>query len=120
GMGCVVGLALFSRLLSWLLRRHHDSTLQLLLGFIVGSLPVLWPWKELVSYQLGPDGQMIPLAHRYLLPSDYAVLSGASAQTVGVVALMVVGALLVVLLNRRAVHYAGHRSIGNARDVEKE
>ncbi|WP_083006747.1 DUF368 domain-containing protein [Halomonas sp. GT] len=120
GMGCVVGLALFSRLLSWLLRRHHDSTLQLLLGFIVGSLPVLWPWKELVRYQLGPDGQMIPLAHRYLLPSDYAILSGASAQAVGVVALMVVGALLVVLLNRRAVHYAGHRSIGNARDVEKE
>ncbi|MGM0833331.1 MAG: DUF368 domain-containing protein [Pseudomonadota bacterium] len=120
GMGCIVGLALFSRLLSWLLRRHHDATMQLLLGFIIGSLPVLWPWKELLRYQLGPDGQMIPLAHRYLLPSDYAVLSGGSAQSVGVVALMMVGALLVVLLNRRAAHYAEHRSIGNARDVEKE
>ncbi|AQU83320.1 MULTISPECIES: DUF368 domain-containing protein [unclassified Halomonas] len=102
GMGCVIGLALFSRLLSWLLRRHHDSTLQLLLGFIVGSLPVLWPWRELLRYQIGPEGQMIPLAYRYLLPNDYAVLTGASAQVAGVVALMAGGVLLVVLLNRHA------------------
>ncbi|WP_422822311.1 DUF368 domain-containing protein [Vreelandella nanhaiensis] len=102
GMGCVIGLALFSRLLSWLLKRHHGFTLQLLLGFIVGSLPVLWPWRELLRYQIGPDGQMIPLAYHYLLPDDYAMLTGAPAQVIGVVGLMAVGALLVVLLNRRA------------------
>ena len=102
GMGCVIGLALFSRLLSWLLKRHHGFTLQLLLGFIVGSLPVLWPWRELLRYQIGPDGQMIPLAYHYLLPDDYAMLTGASAQVIGVVGLMAVGALLVVLLNRQA------------------
>ncbi|RUR37816.1 DUF368 domain-containing protein [Vreelandella populi] len=102
GIGCVIGLALFSRLLSWLLKRHHGFTLQLLLGFIVGSLPVLWPWRELLRYQIGPDGQMIPLAYHYLLPDDYAMLTGTSAQVIGVVGLMVVGALLVVLLNRRA------------------
>ncbi|MGO2055435.1 MAG: DUF368 domain-containing protein [Halomonadaceae bacterium] len=102
GMGCLVGLALFSRLLSWLLRHHHTSTMQLLLGFIVGSLPVLWPWRELLRYQIGPEGQMIPLEHRYLLPADYAVLTGASAQVAGVIALMAMGALIVVLLNRHA------------------
>lgn len=102
GMGCVIGLALFSRLLSWLLRRHHGFTMQLLLGFIIGSLPVLWPWRELLRYQVGPSGQMIPLEYRYLLPSDYAALTGASAQIIGVVLLMVVGILLVILLNRRA------------------
>ncbi|MCG7590096.1 MULTISPECIES: DUF368 domain-containing protein [Halomonadaceae] len=113
GMGCVVGLALSSRLLSWLLRRYHGATLQLLLGFIIGSLPVLWPWRELLRYQLGPDGQMIPLAYRYLLPSDYAVLTGASAQVTGVITLMVVGALLVVALNRRAATHAQHHSTDN-------
>ena len=113
GMGCVVGLVLSSRLLSWLLRRYHGATLQLLLGFIIGSLPVLWPWRELLRYQLGPDGQMIPLAYRYLLPSDYAVLTGASAQVTGVITLMVVGALLVVALNRRAATHAQHHSTDN-------
>ncbi|MBP5978836.1 MAG: DUF368 domain-containing protein [Halomonas sp.] len=102
GMGCVVGLASFSRLLSWLLKRHHDFTMQLLLGFIIGSLPVLWPWRELLRYQIGPSGQMIPLDYRYLLPNDYAMLTGTSAQAIGVVGLMAIGALLVVLLNRQA------------------
>ncbi|GAB2712420.1 DUF368 domain-containing protein [Halomonas garicola] len=102
GGGCVIGVMLFSRLLSWLLQRHHAATMQLLLGFILGSLPLLWPWRELVRYQMGPDGQLIPLAHRYLLPGDYATLTGASAQTLGVLGLMLAGALLVVMLNRQA------------------
>ncbi|BBI52761.1 hypothetical protein HORIV_51820 [Vreelandella olivaria] len=116
GMGCMVGLALFSRLLAWLLRHHHTSTMQLLLGFIVGSLPVLWPWRELLRYQIGPEGQMIPLEYRYLLPADYAALTDASAQVVGVVALMAVGALIVVLLNR----YADRRPIDTQLGAEKE
>lgn len=116
--GCAVGLALFSRLLSWLLRRHHGATMQLLLGFIIGSLPVLWPWRELVSYQLGPNGQMIPLAHRYLMPDDYAVLIGGSAQVWGVIALMLVGAALVVALNRHAT--GSNTSRGAHLSAEKE
>ncbi|MDR5899791.1 DUF368 domain-containing protein [Halomonas vilamensis] len=116
--GCAVGLALFSRLLSWLLDRHHGATMQLLLGFIIGSLPVLWPWRELVSYQLGPDGQMIPLAHRYLMPDDYAQLVGGSAQVWGVILLMLVGAVLVVALNRQAI--ATNTSRGAHLGAEKE
>ncbi|MFI0472087.1 DUF368 domain-containing protein [Halomonas sp. HMF6819] len=102
GLGCLTGLMLFSRFLWWLLNRHHNATMQLLLGFIVGSLPVLWPWRELLSYQMGPEGQIIPLSHRYLLPGDYANLTDGSAQVVGVVVMMLVGAVLVVVLSRRA------------------
>lgn len=102
GLGCLIGLALFSRLLVWLFKRQHDATMQLLLGFIIGSLPVLWPWRELVGYQLGPDGQIIPLAFRYLMPSEYAVLIGDSAQFGTVALLMLLGAMLVVGLNYHA------------------
>lgn len=102
GLGCLVGMAVFSRLLAWLFKRQHDATMQLLLGFIIGSLPILWPWRELVGYQLGPEGQMIPLAFRYLMPDDYAVLTGESAQLVGVGILMLLGALLVIGLNHQA------------------
>lgn len=98
-VGCAIGLFGFSRLLSWLLQRHHTATLQLLVGFIVGSLPVLWPWRELVRYQLGPQGQMIPLDHRYLTPGDYAVLTGESGLLWPVLATMLVGAALVLLLS---------------------
>ena len=100
GVGCLIGLFFFSRLLSWLLRRYHAATMQLLVGFIVGSLPVLWPWRELVRYQLGPEDQMIPLDYRYLTPDDFAMLTGESAQLPAVAALMLAGLALVLLLDR--------------------
>jgi putative membrane protein len=100
GIGCLIGLFFFSRLLSWLLQHHRTATLQLLVGFIVGSLPVLWPWQELVRYQLGSQGQMIPLDYRYLMPDDYARLVGESAQVPAVIGLALFGAALVLLLAR--------------------
>jgi putative membrane protein len=43
-LGCVVGLALFSSLLSWLLEHHHDLVIAAMIGLMLGSLRVLWPW----------------------------------------------------------------------------
>jgi putative membrane protein len=43
-LGAIVGLGLFSQLLHWALRRHHDVILAALVGLMVGSLRVLWPW----------------------------------------------------------------------------
>lgn len=100
GAGCAVGLFCFSRLLSWLLKRHHAATLQLLLGFIVGSLPVLWPWRQLVSYQLGSEGQVIPLGFHYLTPAGYSQLTGESAQGLAVLAAVITGGVLVWLAGR--------------------
>jgi len=46
GIGAVVGLALFSRVLSWVFTRHHDIAVATLTGFMVGSLRKIWPWKQ--------------------------------------------------------------------------
>jgi putative membrane protein len=46
GLGAVAGLLAFSRLISYLFRRHRDLTLALLTGFILGSLLIIWPWKD--------------------------------------------------------------------------
>jgi putative membrane protein len=45
-VGAVIGLALFSTVLNWLLEHHHDLLLSSLLGLMVGSLRVLWPWPH--------------------------------------------------------------------------
>lgn len=45
GAGIVVGLAAFSRFLSWLLHRYSVPTLCVLIGFLIGSLVVIWPWQ---------------------------------------------------------------------------
>ncbi len=44
GTGMVAGLAAFARVLDRLLRRHHDAVLAALIGLMVGSGRVLWPW----------------------------------------------------------------------------
>lgn len=49
--GCALGLALFSHLLSWLLATHHNITLALLAGLMLGSLRKIWPWKEAAPTQ---------------------------------------------------------------------
>ncbi len=43
-LGCVIGLALFSTLLNWLLEHHHDLVMAAMVGLMLGSLRVLWPW----------------------------------------------------------------------------
>ncbi|WP_246138239.1 DUF368 domain-containing protein [Fodinibius salinus] len=52
--GAICGLAIFSRILSWLLNRYEAKTLAVLIGFLIGSLYVIWPYqdrsyKEIVS-----------------------------------------------------------------------
>jgi putative membrane protein len=45
-LGCVAGVASFSRLLTWLLHKYTQPTLALLTGFLVGSLNKIWPWQN--------------------------------------------------------------------------
>lgn len=44
GLGAVLGLAVFSRLLQRLLERWRDAMIAVLMGLMAGSLRVLWPW----------------------------------------------------------------------------
>lgn len=62
GLGALVGLALFSQVLNWALKNHHDSVLAALVGLMAGSTRVLWPWPEGVSTaELGAPADDWPL-----------------------------------------------------------
>ncbi len=43
-LGAVVGLALFSSFLTWALDHYHDLVISAMIGLMLGSLRVLWPW----------------------------------------------------------------------------
>lgn len=45
-IGCVIGLITLSHIISWVLRRFRNVTLSLITGFIIGSLFLIWPWKD--------------------------------------------------------------------------
>jgi putative membrane protein len=42
--GCIAGLAVFSSVLTWLLDNYHDAVIAAMIGLMLGSLRVLWPW----------------------------------------------------------------------------
>lgn len=70
-LGAFVGLALFSRLISWFLKTKHDTAIAILSGFMLGSLRTIWPWKsESVSGVVAnaiPDGFDMPVIFIILL-----------------------------------------------------
>ncbi|WP_191860232.1 DUF368 domain-containing protein [Hanstruepera ponticola] len=54
-IGSVVGLVTFSHALSYILKHYKSITISSIIGFIVGSLGVVWPWKKTI-YKINSDG----------------------------------------------------------------
>ena len=54
-IGSVVGLVTFSHILSYILKHYKSITIASIIGFIVGSLGVVWPWKKTI-YRLNEEG----------------------------------------------------------------
>lgn len=48
GLGSVFGLVLTSHILGYLLKRFHQPITALIIGFIGGSLGIVWPWKKAI------------------------------------------------------------------------
>ncbi len=60
-VGGAFGLALFSRLLIWLLKHYHGATIAFLIGMMIGSLRKVWPWQEQEQMVL-PDFELAFIA----------------------------------------------------------
>ncbi|WP_188149646.1 DUF368 domain-containing protein [Teredinibacter waterburyi] len=104
GAGCVAGLLVFSRFLSWLLSRFHSVTLATLIGFLIGSLNVTWPWKVTLESTVDRHGEIIPLVQQNVSPANYMILAGQESQLVLALLMCLVGLGLVLLIERMARH----------------
>ena len=61
-LGSVVGLITLSHFIGFLLKRYHDQTTASIIGFITGSLGVVWPWKK-ANYLYDATGQLVTDSH---------------------------------------------------------
>lgn len=66
--GIAVGIVSFAQLLGWLFRRHHDATVAVLTGFMLGSLRKVWPWKVDVLTRVDRHGELVPVVQDNVLP----------------------------------------------------
>lgn len=62
-LGAAVGLALFARLLSWLLDHYHAPTLAALIGFLIGSLFVIWPFQHREFHETVKEREVVKMDH---------------------------------------------------------
>jgi len=92
GVGAVVGLILFANLLSWLLKKYHDITIALLVGFMIGSLNKIWPWKETLE-TIMVEGKLKPLVEKNVLP-----VPGSADDKFALALLMMAAGIGIILL----------------------
>lgn len=98
GIGCVIGLLSFSRILKWFLSNHRASTLAVLSGFLLGSLNKIWPWKNKVgetAIYTHSDGREEWIL-KPVLPENFE----GDAQLGLAIGLFAVGMLTIIVLSR--------------------
>lgn len=69
-MGSVIGLISLSHVLTYVLKRYKNITLALIMGFITGSLGVVWPWKKTI-FKKDDLGEMLVDANGALIIENY-------------------------------------------------
>jgi putative membrane protein len=58
-IGAAGGLVAFSHFLSWLFKKYKDQTIAALTGFILGSLGIIWPWKDEIIKHFGEKEKVV-------------------------------------------------------------
>lgn len=97
-LGSVTGLVTFSHLLNYILKHYKSITLSVIIGFIVGSLGVVWPWKETIyqkningSFILDSTGEKIIANYKRFMPE-------LNTETLYAIAFIILGIAIVLAL----------------------
>ena len=94
GIGVIVGLMAFSRLLAWLLRTWYRPSLLAICGLLIGSLWLVWPFQD--------RRFEIVRGNRHLVSSDPVWPDALTGTTLASLALMAVGLVLVATIHHLA------------------
>ena len=95
-LGSAFGLMSFSHILSWVFKHYKNQTLALLTGFILGSLSIIWPWKE-VAESIIIKGKEKIIAYNWYFPNEL------NTETILAILLILAGILSVYALENFAL-----------------
>jgi putative membrane protein len=110
GAGCLVGLALFAKLLTWTFKTYPDATFALLTGFMIGSLNKLWPWRNVLTTRLNSQGEAVPVLEANVLPGAY---EGGEPYVIAVLLATIVGLVVVFALEASATERSEEEPYAN-------
>jgi len=99
-LGSLTGLISLSHVLGYVLKRFKKATYAVIIGFIVGSLGVVWPWKHRImdldiagNIQFDANGREIIKGYDRYFPSEFSV------DTLLAILCIFVGILIVLSLD---------------------
>lgn len=101
-LGAGGGIIIFSHLLSWVYKKYKDQTISILTGFILGSLAILWPWKNVI-YRHDEAGNVILKKGEALIQGYERFIPGTMTVEVWVAIIwMLVGIVSIWLIEKAA------------------
>jgi len=105
-LGSIVGLVSLSHLINFVLQRYQKITTATIIGFISGSLGVVWPWKKntYVTDELGHfirdyDGNKIVYSYKRFLPDL------GTKENIVAIGFILIGIILLIVLE----HYGSQK-----------
>jgi len=98
GLGAIIGLLSFSKILKWLFNNFKNYTLAALTGFIIGSLNKIWPWKQTLTWRINSQGIKVPFNQESVSPFSYYQDSQLAVATL----LAVLGFVLILGMEKFA------------------
>lgn len=99
-LGSLVGLVSLSHLLAYVLKRFKFAAYAVIIGFIAGSLGVVWPWKEVVYKTNALGEKILDIKGRYIIKSYNRTLpQDFGSETILAIAFIILGILIVLSLD---------------------
>ncbi|MDR5589838.1 DUF368 domain-containing protein [Christiangramia sp. SM2212] len=95
--GSLAGLVSLSHLLGYVLKKRKKETFAVIIGFITGSLGVVWPWKEKI-YKMNDEGETLidREGHKIIDNYDRFLPSFETAETWLAIFFIIVGIFIVL------------------------
>ncbi len=95
-LGSVTGLVTFSHLLSYILKHYKSITTASIIGFIVGSLGVVWPWKKTIYKHLDNGELMLDSTGQKIIENYKRYIPELTSETYYATGFIILGFAIVV------------------------
>ena len=97
-LGSLTGLVTFSHVLSYILKHYKSITLSVIIGFIIGSLGVVWPWKKTI-YKINEDGSyLLDSTGKKIIENYQRYKPDLNTETYYAIGFILLGILIVLAL----------------------
>ncbi|WP_055435534.1 DUF368 domain-containing protein [Lacinutrix algicola] len=95
-LGSVVGLVTFSHVLSYILKHYKSVTTASIIGFIIGSLGVVWPWKETIFKTNSFGSEILDTRGKHIIENYYRYIPEHNIETFIAIFYIIIGIIIVL------------------------